>query len=868
MRKILSVLLCFIILLSSVSSMAADEFENNYEMNVLNGLNIIDASLVNNPKEEISRGDFVSILMKMIDAPEETKLMSGTAKDLSTGSSYYSAMVYAINQNYVVGYGNGVYKPGETITLEESAAIILKIAGYTYIPENSGYMNIALSNGLMKGIDRTNVKLTNERAAKLLYNTLFLDVRTISNIEGNKVTYEENESFMENFMDMKRYRGIITSTPRSSLTGESICGLKEIAIDDVVFNSDYTEAESYLGYNVEAFVKEKEKNEYTLIFAIPYKTNVTDVKTEDIETLTRTHAEYETESGDKIKKININADADFLLNGIANPTLTPEHIIEHTHSITFIDNNDDGKIEVVIAYEYDEMYVGAVSVSNSRITNKYTYPGAVTELELEDIDELSITVDGAEANLDAIKVGYILTIENNNSGGRTRMNISASSKSVSGIITQYNTQENSVKIDDKEYKLSDMYLEALKKSDNYAENIKVGSSYTCYFNVFGKIGAIKIENETKRYGFMKKAFVEDDIEEKVIVKLLDSNGDWRKYELKNTIRLNNNSVKKENIFFDDNFSTDGIIAKPQMIEYELTNDYKIKTINTARMLDSTNRDIFRYKNIDKIYRSANNSFDSQVYISGKTVTFSIPSRSTGMTGYFTDAELSQIDDKYFVVNTGSIYSDWGQYSVSAYNCDKFGETELIVRNVELESVGNLTASGFLLDTLEWSVNEDDLPQMVLNGLHGTNIGASVPVEDNVSVQGITGSTIDISQLSSGDMLELYLDADSKVYRIVVKYSAENSNPSKYTGSLHENEVLLYGTVSDIDYEKGFITINDGLAEEKTIKLYTKKLSLYKFDTTKKRQKIDIGNITSISIGDFVLLKGGQSSFATVVIYKK
>ena len=866
MRKILSLLLCFVILLGGTSSLAAEEADDAYEMRVLRGLNIVDITFENEPDAEVSRGEFVSLLMSMIGAPEETELVSGKAKDLSSGSSYYGAMVYAINQNYVVGYEDGTYKPGETITLDEAATIALKVAGYTYMPENSGYMNTAISKGLMKGIDRSNKKLTRKSAARMLYNTLFAEVRTVSEIAGNKVTYSEKDSFMETFMDMKRYRGIVTSTPKTSLTGESVCAPDSIAIDDVVFSSEYKNAESYLGYMVEAFVRE-EKTEDVLVFAIPYKTSVTEVRTEDITSLTRTRAEYETDS-DKLKKIDIEANADFLLNDMANPSLTAEYILDNAYSVTFIDNDNDGKAEVVIAYEYDEMYVGSVSAGNNKITNKYTYAGAAESLDLEDVDELSITVDGFEAELDKIKAGYIIIIERNDSDGKMRVNISASSKTINGVVNSYDTKENIVEIDGEEYKLSDMYLDALKNNDIYAAKIKAGTSYTFYLNSFGRIGAMEEESESKRYGFMKNAYVDSDNDDKVMIKLLDSDGDWHKYEVKEKVRLNNVSLKRENVFNDNDFSADGTRAKPQLIEYELTKDYKIKAIKTAKLTDSTDKDTFRYKTLlSQIYRSANKSFDSKVYITGKTVTFSIPNKTQDMTGYFTDAEIASLDDKYFLVDTGSIYSDWTQYTVNAYNCDKFGETELIARNVDLESVGSLSTSGFLFDTLEWATDEDNLPQMYLHGLHGTNIAASAPVEPDVSVQDSAGKTIDISSLTSGDMLELYLDADSKVYRIVVKYSAKNSEPSKYAGSLHNNEVLLYGTVLDVDYERGYVTIDDGLAEKKTIKFKLDKLSLYKFDTTKKKDKIEIGDITSVSIGDFVLLKGRQSSFTTAVIYK-
>ena len=123
------------------------------------------------------------------------------------------------------------------------------------------------------------------------------------------------------------------------------------------------------------------------------------------------------------------------------------------------------------------------------------------------------------------------------------------------------------------------------------------------------------------------------------------------------------------------------------------------------------------------------------------------------------------------------------------------------------------------------------------------------------------------------MLKLYLDVDNFVYRVDVLYRADKNKLSMNSGTLHEETVYVYGYVTDTDHDRGFILVNDGLVNadgttnEKRIRLAKSDVSVYKFDEKKKTDNITVGNINDIQKGDYILLKGRQSSFGFVVIYE-
>jgi len=190
-----------------------------------------------------------------------------------------------------------------------------------------------------------------------------------------------------------------------------------------------------------------------------------------------------------------------------------------------------------------------------------------------------------------------------------------------------------------------------------------------------------------------------------------------------------------------------------------------------------------------------------------------------------------------------------------------------VRDVSLASSGHLETSDFIMTGISQAINSDEEVETLLEGVHGTNLSANVPLSSNVQVYDESGNLRSLSYLGIGDMLNLTLNADYDVSRIDVAYKWEKDKKSKLETSLHANVVRVFGKVNDIDHERGFVLLDDGLTNMKKIRLYKDKLSVYKCDLSAKKDKISVGNINDIQKGDYVVMSGGVSQFKYVIIYK-
>lgn len=896
-NKVLSIILCLATFMSMTFAVHAEEETAapvSFETQVMRGLFVVDADFETNPDDELTRGDFVRILMDMIEAPGAKTLTVDGFKDITGGSSYSDAVMFAANMGYISGYNDGKFHPERKITPAEAVTVILKVAGYDIAAVQSGgysegYLTLARSQNMLDGVSGNVYQpMTKKDAATLLYNTLEVEVYSLTSATTNGgISIGRNgETFMESFMSLSRVRDIVTSTYVTSLTGEATCIKGDIAIAEVNYTNAYEKAEEYLGYRVEAYIKDVDKEE-KLVFAIPYKTEVIEIKGEDIDpSSTATNIFYEIEGNDRLQKLKVEPDADKILNGLSEPYFTLEELLPWCDNIMLIDNDNDGVYEVVIIYSYNEMYVSSVSGEDEIIYGKYTFPGAINEVRLEDVDEVIITKGDAEIQLTDIKADNLITIISTSTENRDIIRINVSDKKISGVVTGIDFEENIVYIDNEEYKLSDLYLNALFMNDMYAKKIEVGMSGTFYLNPFGRISVVKVDTTTKRYGFVKKAYIDDSaLDYCVRLRVLGTDGDWQVIELEDKVKFNGYKMNAETLLDHPNFSSLGK-AIPQMIEFETNSDSKIKLINTAEESTGYYQDEFIVTPISGLpYRNANRSFNSRYYISGDTVTFAIPALTSG--GRYNDDELAEIDDKYFIVYNGAAYADWGVYDLKLYNADKFGYTPLIVRETLKEDVGELSASEFLFNRITHSVNSDNEEQAVIEGLHGTNISASATLAHDVSVYDFTyskdasGKEVtdinqrlrDISYLTRGDLLKLYLDIDNYVYRIDILYRYSKNSVSMNTGTLHEEEVYVCGYVTDTDHDRGFFLVNDGVVSadgtviEKRIRLAKSDVSVYKIDFSKKTDNITVGNINDIQKGDYILLKGRQSNFGFVVIYE-
>lgn len=877
MKRILSMILCIALIGTAIVFAEAPETppekEPDFAFDVLTGLGLVDAAYLLDGEAAVSRAEFLSIVMDVIQAP------IGSAptyfKDVAAGDKYEKIINQAAQLQYVSGY-QSTFRPNDTITALEAATIILNIAGYRSMATyGNGYLGYAQDNKLVSAALPPNTKMTRTHLKDMLYQMLSVRVYEISGsgVNGADHYYEYtggDKTFLQVFLDMDEIEGVVTANPYTSLHQPAGTGSGMVRIDDMEYPSAFDGVFDYLGYRVKAYIDISDEQDAAVVFALPYRCDTTVIEAERLseEKSTKTAYYYWKEDG-RGGSVGVDLVADVIYNGVAYPDWTPDEIFGCNGTVSFIDNDLDGDADVLRLEHYETIFLSGISEYDKTLLNYYTYDQGLQKLQMDEIETVVITQDGKQIDLDALQNKSILSVRRPKYQTDKLLYIDVSAQTVTGKVQEASDSDDSVVIDGTRYLLSEDYLAAVQAGDYRAKAIPVGCEGVFYLDVFGKIAAFESKTDTAQYGYLKAMQREQGFLGNVYARILNTEEEWGTYQLADELLVNDIKIEAAEIFNQPSVAVDGHL-KPQVIEFKINSDGQIRSLNTAQQSDDYSSDAFRVKDVANIiYRSSNNSFDSQIYMDSSTVTFYVPTTNAdGMP--FTDEEISKLDETYFYAERGG-YTDWTAYTIKAYNCDKFGVTKLLYRGGSISSMGEFGVSRFIYLNQSNKLGSDGSSHTSLKGIYGSNLSASIDVADDVVVKDTTGAVIDLQDLQAGAFLKLYFNAENVAHTVEVVFSPDMvGSKSQYTGSLHDNDVTLYGTVTEIDADAdtGRLILDDGLSQTKSLKYKISSTSVYIYDAANRgRDMVSSGSLYDIQPGDYIYTKGVQSTFDYIIVFK-
>lgn len=244
---------------SNVPSVAGDEIINVIKLlEIANG----DSEGNMNFDKEVTRAEFVKMVInasKSKEAAANIKLNVSLFPDVKNsfwGAGYISV---AINNGLVNGYMDGTFKPGNNVTLEEAATIVLRLLGYTNsdlvgsypTAQLQKYRDLMLDENI--SAERGDV-LTREECMILIYNALSADTKqgntycTSLGIAANKEGKVDYSALLEEKLDgpviVKDVSSMFENTSFSEneqtkyILNNAKSEKTQIKADDVIYYSD------------------------------------------------------------------------------------------------------------------------------------------------------------------------------------------------------------------------------------------------------------------------------------------------------------------------------------------------------------------------------------------------------------------------------------------------------------------------------------------------------------------------------------------------------------------------------------------------------------------------------------------------------
>ncbi|MEG2583782.1 MAG: S-layer homology domain-containing protein, partial [Oscillospiraceae bacterium] len=505
-KKFISQMLCILIivgvLIGGSSATAQETYTESEKINYNENIDLVKKLGILEERENpeisylVTRGEFAKIILKTMGYGQlaSNATYKPIFSDVTEETPYYSYILWANELGYLTGVGNGKFAPDEYLTGEQVIKSFVSAIGYGILAEEKGgypegYMLQANKLGILDNVElQMGYPITYYNLANILCNTLTVDFMVKSEFT-NDSSYEisKKSNILSKIFNLVQYKGVVTSTEMTNLVKNTRSSKNQIEINDKAYSIEGSY--NYLiGQKVDYYVNTEKDNEIKFILEKSKYNIISTVNAMNIDDYKdQTYYYTKSQNEGKIYEKNISG-AYILYNGKAWSNGIEKEMLPKSGKVTFIDNNCDGKQDVVIVTNYRTVVVNDVDNEKKVIgdTIEPAYP-----IEVNDSDFLSIKdTENNEIDFNKISKNDILSVAS--SKDNDIVNIIVSKNSVTGIVNGMKKGAEgtlkSIKVDEKEYKINNDTFE----SDS---NI-IGMKYRIGLDFEGRAASINKKNES------------------------------------------------------------------------------------------------------------------------------------------------------------------------------------------------------------------------------------------------------------------------------------------------------------------------------------------------------------------------------------
>lgn len=819
MKKLLAIITAMAIM-CPINAVMAEQTE--YDQSKIDFVQNFGVYFESEYDETISRGDFIISLMSLLkkdDALTSEKLYS----DVEENDECFDA---ANNAKMLGIYNELEFRPDDDILWSEAAEMLERAMGYSLRLKSESVMSIA--SKLKFPSMSASKKLTYGEVGEIFYAAMHAPLMKYDIKGGGSVSLEsdEDKTILSEYYDVEIIEGIVTADRITSLYSEDGLAFEGIKIDNSEYGDDNRLAKDYLGYNIRAYVDfSKDEDFGNLVWAEPEKTDVITIDARDIESVSErvTQISYTKDESSRTLREKIDENSRVIYNGRFFADYSAAELMPENGSVELIDNDRDGVSEVVKVWSYETIFVDRTLIADKVIYNAYTYVSATPSIKLDDVD-YDIYWDSEEEKFENIKKDQIISAACSKDGKYVR--IETSKNSFSASLGGISKADEEITADGKAYE----YTVEFEKE--YTLNI--GQSYIFYLDAFGRVAAmVKDTGNTYEYAYLY-SIAYDDSEDTASLKLFNTDGDWVRYAISDSVKLDGKKFKPSAIVDKDNsiYSDGAAIRQIIKLKYDGT---RIKEILTASENAKTGE--FNKKTQSLNYYGQNSSFSSLFYVNADTVMIGIPSDNPSNT------------DAYVIAPSLS----WdGAYTITAYEYDEYGDTAVITLPVTETSLAKTISNCIILDVTE-KTNADNIAAAILRCSLGMFEELEIEIENASAVK----------DLKKGDLVNIKVDGLGKVISASKLYSWQNDGEKLSSPDNLHSDSNLFGKVVKTDPKNKRIIMNlGGTRFAQPLRIDDAEIIVKKYNV--KKNRCDLISINDIRPGDYLIMYSAGSNITSII----
>ena len=537
-------LLAAAILLSSVSAFAYefDQYSDDdntaflQRQQLFMSLGVLDEA--KDAQELVTRAEFAHILVRFFDLNRYAAYIDNISfTDIS--SEKYAKDIECVYANKIMtSMDSKLFRPGDPITVKDVARGIVCALGYEYAAHvkygknDEAYVSAGNELKLFKGLrSKEDVyAISYIELLRVLENSLDVNFVEFDFGDGGTMQYKVSDNTVLNSVfKCEKASGIVTATPITGLYDGNETGMEQVEISGVRYGCGVN-TEDLLGYQVDYYYTIDDARVLCICKDLD-KNNELVINTTDIDDYRSRRYTYYTSRG-STKHIDLPAGCAVIFNGRANTSSDSVsfNMVPKNGTVKFIDNNNDGKYDVVLIEEYISMVVGTVDTINQTIYDKFDN---TLNYSIRDISEKFISVrssDGKEASFKNIKAGNVVSVAQ--SKDKTRTKIIISTKKIEGTLNQIN--EDYVLI-------NDVRCETSSDVRNIS-GVKSGKTVTAYIDYNDRVVYVEQKNGSIEVVYLTKGFVDED-KEILTLKFCNSSGVLDKADCDKKLFINDERQK-------------------------------------------------------------------------------------------------------------------------------------------------------------------------------------------------------------------------------------------------------------------------------------------------------------------------------------
>lgn len=548
LKKFFAVVLCCALSIQGLGVFGAGSAANIQERlsysEIAVALGLLDADIMGRLDSNITRGELTAAIARMRGIEGDGE--SGFA-DVPTTHPYAKWISAAQKQGLINGFGDGTFRPDEEATYAQALKLCVYLAGYGGLIE--GGMSAESAAVKIKLFSKLRVSappaIKVSEAAELLVKSGEIEMLELGSISENRTEYEQNgRTVFSAYLDIYKQDGIIAANGNTGIYEEISIDDDMVMLEEEIMTDLSGSAGELLGYNVTAYVRREAGSDPQLLYAYANNKNeITKIPALKIEDFNNGTISFENKNG-KFEQITFKVSSvATIYNGvlIQVPSLTDFEV--KNGSITLIDNDNDGKIDVVNIEKYDNCIVDSIDKVHNEIWFKY----GAAPIKLDDLENVTfLSSDGQAVDLRELVEWDVVSVARSKNDEVVKV-IYILGEVEGEVSAMYSPQDAQIDIDGVTYDIADVFMDNL-----YAE-MYVGKKANFYFDIDGKIASYNLSSDGEEYAYLVAVDMGKGLHKQQLIKIMDSYGNVSILNLADKVEMDevdynlNNSADRDTL---------------------------------------------------------------------------------------------------------------------------------------------------------------------------------------------------------------------------------------------------------------------------------------------------------------------------------